>query len=284
MKFILSQRSLLKISGSDAEIFLQNQLSNDIEKLENLKIQFNAYCQHQGKIIALFWVMRSNGCFLLSCPEDLAEKVIARLQMFIIMSDVIIEDITEQYIQIGLINENNSGAYSISENMSLLILSSEDIDSYLAVSEINKDLYDNDYEWRKACIDFQIPEVFLNTSEKLVPQMLNLDIDEVGVNFSKGCYPGQEVVARLHYLGESKRRLFSFKSESEMQVGDNLYCATSNTAKVRGARYKGSGIVVSKVKYNSLFYCLATLDTDLKDNKITLNNEHGPILEILKNE
>ena len=114
--------------------------------------------------------------------------------------------------------------------------------------------------------------------------MLNLDIDEFGVNFSKGCYPGQEVVARLHYLGEAKRRLFSFTSESEMQVGDNLYCASSKAAIVRGDRYKGSGIVVNKVKYNSIFYCLATLDLDLLSDKITLNNEHGPILNKINNE
>jgi folate-binding protein YgfZ len=80
----------------------------------------------------------------------------------------------------------------------------------------------------------QIPEVFLSTSEKFVPQMLNLDIDEVGVNFSKGCYPGQEVVARLHYLGEAKRRLFAFKSESEIQIGDSLYCAPLRLRKQEG--------------------------------------------------
>ena len=275
MFFQLVDRVLFRISGADAESFLQAQLTNDISLLERNKVQLSAYCQHQGKVIALFWVMRSNDGFLLSFPSDLAEKVIARLQMFIIMSDVVIEDVSEQYIQIGLINESHSNAYSINKTLSLLIVSSR---------ETNKEINDNNHEWEKACIDFQIPEVFLNTSEKLVPQMLNLDIDEVGVNFSKGCYPGQEVVARLHYLGESKRRLFSFKSASEMEVGDNLYCATSKAAKARGDRYKGSGIVVSKVKYNSLFYCLATLDTDLKDNKITLNNEHGPILEILNNE
>ena len=275
MFFQLVDRVLFRISGADAESFLQTQLTNDISLLERNKVQLSAYCQHQGKVIALFWVMRSNDGFLLSFPSDLAEKVIARLQMFIIMSDVVIEDVSEQYIQIGLINESHSNAYSINKTLSLLIVSSR---------ETNKEINDNNHEWEKACIDFQIPEVFLNTSEKLVPQMLNLDIDEVGVNFSKGCYPGQEVVARLHYLGESKRRLFSFKSASEMEVGDNLYCATSKAAKARGERYKGSGIVVSNVKYNSLFYCLATLDTDLIDKQITLNNEHGPILEILNNE
>jgi len=275
MKILLNDRALIKISGSDAELFLQNQLSNDIKKLNNSKIQFHAYCQHQGKIIALFWVMRFENNFFISFPTDLSEKVMTRLQMFVIMSDVEIEDISEQYNQIGLINENDPDAYSINASLSVLIASS---------GGTSKEINDNDDEWKKAFIDFQIPEVFLSSSEKLVPQMLNLDIDEVGVSFSKGCYPGQEVVARLHYLGEAKRRLFSFKSESEMQVGDNLYCASSNTAKARGDRYKGSGIVVSKVKYNSLFYCLATLDTELKYNKITLNYKHGPILEILNNE
>ena len=66
-----------------------------------------------------------------------------------------------------------------------------------------------------------------------------------------------------------------------MQVGDHLYCASSKTAKARGDRYKGSGIVVTKVKYNSLFYCLATLDVDLIEIEITLNNEHGPKLKKL---
>lgn len=138
--------------------------------------------------------------------------------------------------------------------------------------------------WDMACIDSSLPEIYLNTSEKLVPQMLNLDIDEIGVNFSKGCYPGQEVVARLHYLGSAKRRLFTFNSEAELNIGDSLYCASSKTAKVRGDRYKGSGIILNKVKFNSLFHCLATLDVDLIDNEITLNNEHGPILKRIHNE
>ena len=275
MKILLKNRSLLKISGSDSESFLQNQFSNDITKLDNSTIQMNAYCQHQGKIIGLFWVMKYDDFFLLSFPDDLITKVTPRLQMFILMSDVLIEDISSQYNQIGLLNENNSNAYSIKENLSLLIDSNE---------LLNKDISSDYDQWTKACIDYKIPEVFLISSEKFVPQMLNLDINEIGVNFSKGCYPGQEVVARLHYLGEAKRRLFAFKSDFEMQVGDTLYCSSSKTAKARGDRYKGSGIVVNSVKYKSEFYCLATLDIDLLDREITLNNEHGPILKINNNE
>ena len=112
--------------------------------------------------------------------------------------------------------------------------------------------------------------------------MLNLDINEFGVNFSKGCYPGQEVVARLHYLGSAKRRLFAFESSSEAHIGDSLYCPSSKSAKARGARYKSSGIVIFRIKYNSHFYCLATLEVELKDAKITLNNEQGPLLTRIK--
>jgi len=275
MYFNLSNRALIKVSGTDAESFLQAQFTNDISLLRINDVQLSAYCQHQGKIIALFWVMRSEESFLLSFPTDLAEKVIARLQMFIIMSDVSIEDISNQYSQIGLINENDSSTYSINENLSLLIASN---------LEKNIEMSSNNDEWIKACIDSQIPEVFLSTSEKLVPQMLNLDINEVGVNFSKGCYPGQEVVARLHYLGEAKRRLFAFQCDSEVQIGDNLYCGSSKAAQARGDRYKGSGILINTVKYNSKFYCLATLDIELLDEKITINNESGPTLKRINNE
>ena len=275
MRIQIQDRVLIKVSGGDAESFLQAQLTNDITLLEKNTVQLNAYCQHQGKVISLFWVMRSDDEFLLSFPVDLAEKVISRLRMFIIISDVLIEDISEHYVQIGLINEVNPNAYIINESLSLLIVSSGNTD---------KKINSNDEAWIKASIESQIPEVFLSSSEKFVPQMLNLDINEIGVNFSKGCYPGQEVVARLHYLGEAKRRLFAFKSDFEMQVGDSLYCASSKTAKARGNRYKGSGIVVNSVKFNSSFYCLATLDIDLLDSEITLNNQHGPILKKIKNE
>ena len=273
MRFELDSRSLLKISGKDAENYLQAQLSNDISKIKTNSIQLNAYCQHQGKILALFWVMKIDDGFFLSFPSSLLEKILPRLKMFVLMSEVLIENVSDRYNHIGLINERHPNAYSINDNLSLLIDS----------SRVTDNLNHNNL-WAKELIDSCIPEVYLASSEKFVPQMLNLDIDEIGVNFSKGCYPGQEVVARLHYLGSAKRRLFSFKADQEMQVGDSLYCATSKTALARGNRYKGSGIVVSKVSFDSLFYCLATLDVDLVDDQITLNNEHGPKLKRINNE
>jgi len=271
----LKNRALLRVSGSDAETFLQGQLSNDINKLNALSVQLNAYCQHQGKILALFWVTKYEDSFFLSFPLDLLEAIKPRLKMFVIMSDVSIEDITKDYIQVGSIGETHQKALVINDKLSLIIADKQDINKF--------NMEPIEY-WNKACIDSSLPEIFSITSEKLVPQMLNLDINEFGVNFSKGCYPGQEVVARLHYLGSAKRRLFTFELDSDVQVGDSLYCASSRSAKARGARYKSSGMVVFKLKYNSNFYCLATLDVEIKDEKITLNNEQGPLLKKINNE
>jgi folate-binding protein YgfZ len=269
MFFHLKDRALLKISGRDSEVFLQGQFSNDISKLDTKSAQLNSYCQHQGKILALFWVMKYEDSFFLSFPLDLLGAIKPRLQMFVIMSDVAIDDVTANYLQIGAIEEFQNNSFKINDKLSVIITSPSELSDF--------DVSPKEF-WSKACIDSLLPEIFSITSEKLVPQMLNLDIDEFGVNFSKGCYPGQEVVARLHYLGSAKRRLFAFESETEINIGEPLYCASSKSAKVRGARYKGSGMVVFRIKYNSKFYCLATLEVELKDEAVTLNNEHGPEL------
>ena len=126
----LNNRALLRVSGSDAETFLQGQLSNDISKLDLLNVQLNAYCQHQGKILALFWVMRHEDSFFLSFPSDLLEVIKTRLQMFIIISDVVIEDITKEYIQVGSIDEADQEALVINEKLSLIIAEKQDIKKF----------------------------------------------------------------------------------------------------------------------------------------------------------
>jgi len=264
----LNNRALLKLSGSENEAFLQAQLSNDISKIDDSSVQLNAYCQHQGKILALFWVIRVGDDFLLSFPIDLLDSIKARLQMYVLMTDVKITDVTEQYLQIGLIGESQKDSFTLNENLSLVLADSKNLSNFEFTSQ--------NY-WDKACIDSFLPEVSIASTETYIPQMLNLDIDEVGVNFSKGCFPGQEVVARLHYLGKAKRRLFAFKSDSPLSIGDTLYCAESKSA-------KASGSVVSQVKFGVEFYCLATLEVENKDNKITVNNDQGPTLIRIHNE
>jgi len=264
----LKNRALLKLSGSENEAFLQAQLSNDISKLNEESVQINAYCQHQGKILALFWVIRAGDDFLLSFPLDLLDSIKARLQMFVLMADVIITDVTEQYLQMGLIGKSQKDSFTINEQLSLILTNPKNLSKFDLTSQEH---------WDKACIESFLPEISFASTETYIPQMLNLDIDEVGVNFSKGCFPGQEVVARLHYLGKAKRRLFAFKSDSPLSIGDTLHCAESKSA-------KASGNVISQVKFGADFYCLATLEVENKDNKITVNNGQGPTLIRIHNE
>ena len=262
----LIDRSILCMSGIDVQSFLQGQLSNDIDGLEEGTVQLNAYCQHQGKIIALIWVMKQADDFYLSFPSDLAEIVTKRLTMFKMMSAVEITDVSNELIQLGVIDEGFNNAFKLNDQQSVALV--ENVDGV----EL-----DNESEWALACIANSVAEVELKTSEKFVPQLLNLDIDEVGVNFTKGCYPGQEVVARLHYLGKSKRRMRQFECEGEVNVGDELLVTGSKSA-------KASGIVVRRVQLGDKSTFLATVEVAFEDAAITLNNADGIQLTRIKND
>ena len=253
----LNNRVLLKLTGKDVQTFLQGQFSNDIDALEEGVVQVNAYCQHQGKIIALIWMMKQAEDFYLSFPDDLKTIVVQKLTMFKMMSAVEIIDVSDKIIQLGVIDGSFEGAFRLNEQQSVALI--ESVDGV----ELS-----NESEWESACIANNIAEVTLATSEKFVPQLLNLDINEVGVSFNKGCYPGQEVVARLHYLGKSKRRMRQFECEGEVDVGDELVVVGSKSA-------KASGIVVRRVKLGAKSSFLATVEVAHEDDKITLNDADG---------
>jgi folate-binding protein YgfZ len=210
--------------------------------------------------------MKKTDDFYLSFPSDLAEIVTKRLTMFKMMSAVEITDMSDKFIQLGVVGESFDGSFKLNDQQSVALV--ENVDGV----EL-----DNDSEWALACIANSVAEVELKTSEKFVPQLLNLDIDEVGVNFTKGCYPGQEVVARLHYLGKSKRRMRQFECEGEVNVGDELLVAGSKSA-------KASGIVVRRVQLGDKSSFLATVEVDFEDATITLNNADGIQLTRIKND
>jgi folate-binding protein YgfZ len=196
----------------------------------------------------------------------LSAEIVKKLTMFKMMSDVTIKDITNELLQFGVVDEVVDGAFVINEQQSVVLVDSD-----------NEFKLSDESEWEAACIANKVPEVELATVEKFVPQLLNLDINEVGVNFSKGCYPGQEVVARLHYLGKSKRRMRAFECDGEIEVGDELLVTNSASA-------KASGIVVRHVKLASKSLCLATVEIAHEDDEITLNNSQKTKLTRIYND
>ena len=163
---LLKNRALLKLTGCDVKSFLQGQFSNDIDALEENSLQLNAYCQHQGKIIALVWVMKKEADFYLSFPCDLADVVVKRLTMFKMMSDVVITDVSDKIIQLGLIKGDvqNLSPFKLNDQQSIAL-----VDSVEGVKLADSNA------WEQACIENNLPEVYAQTSEQFVPQLLNLD-------------------------------------------------------------------------------------------------------------
>jgi len=250
----LDNRSLLKVSGPDSENFLQSQFSNDIKNIKANHIQINAYCQHQGKILAIIWVFKKFDSYYLSLPSDLKELVLSKLNMFKLMSDLKIEDLSLEFVQYGLIDEDIDGSFELKDNLKLLLSENE----YSDLKDISL--------WDEACIVNMLPEVQLATTEKYTPQALNLDIDNLGVSFTKGCYPGQEVVARMHYLGKPKRRLYSFKTDAIVKVGDSLNVGNSKSL-------KSAGIVVRVLRQDKFTRLLASFETSMINEKIHINDD-----------
>jgi len=262
MKVKLNNRAIIKIAGKDALTFLQSQFSNDLHKSDSLHVQINAYCQHQGKVISILWIFKKNNNLYISLPKELKETVIKKLEMYRMMADVRIEDFSSKVNQYGLIDEKNYRAVKINKNLSLLTTR----DDLVCGGELN--------EWDLACIHNHIPEIYVKTSEKFTPQILNLDIEELGVSFTKGCYPGQEVVARMHYLGKPKRRLFRFHSSFKVSIGDSLNVSESQSV-------KSSGEVVRVAKKDGDFYFLGIFEVSYINNQIYLNNDQTKSVNLI---
>jgi len=258
----LDNRSLIRVSGKDAETFLHSQFTNDVKKIQEGQIQLNAYCQHQGKVIAILWVFRRSDTYYLSIPNELKDLILSKLNMFKLMSEVQIEDFSEIIYQYGLIHEDNEKSLKFNKNLSIL-----------TTRKLLSDCKEN-INWEIACINEGLPEIYLNTSERHIPQALNLDINQIGVSFTKGCYPGQEVVARMHYLGKPKRRLFRFTSKFEALVGDSLDVDNSKSL-------KSAGQVIRVASKGDEFYFLGIFETDYIDDHIFLNNDQKKLVNVI---
>jgi len=182
--------------------------------------------------------------------------------MFKLMSKVTIEDVSLQINQYGLIDEKFDGNMKLKNNLSLFT-TRKTLDSNFDSSL-----------WEKACIDNGLPEIYLKNSEQFIPQALNLDIDETGVSFTKGCYPGQEVVARMHYLGKPKRRLFYFSSKSEATIGDLINVKDSKSL-------RPSGVILRVAKIDENYHLLATFEIQHINELAYLNGDHEKPLMIV---
>jgi tRNA-modifying protein YgfZ len=251
----LSHLGLLEISGADAAIFLQGQVTNDALMLNGSNAHYTAYCNPKGRMLALFLAFAHYDHLHLQFNRELLEPMMKRLKMYVMRSKVEIKDVSDTIIKFGL---NGPQAASMLEGLFSKIPTQDyelitlDNGVILKLPSYNNDarfeIFANStnapliwdalktnckvvdkphWDWLE--IQAGIPDIELKTQEQFVPQMLNLDILNA-INFKKGCYTGQEIVARTHYLGTVKRRTYlaSIQSNSAPQPGDKVLDSTQN--------------------------------------------------------
>lgn len=225
----LSHLDTLCVSGDDALTFLQGQVTNDVILLGTNTAHYTGYCSPKGRLLALFLAYRQDASVHLQLNAKLAEAVAKRLKMYIMRAKVKLDNISDKTVKLGISGPNSEQALSAffspiptptlalchSENGTLIRLSGQlprfevvcDTDTakrlWSALKKTCKPVGKAAWEWLE--IQAGIPDIQATTQEEFVPQMVNLDCLN-GINFKKGCYTGQEIVARTHYLGKIKRR------------------------------------------------------------------------------
>jgi folate-binding protein YgfZ len=225
----LERLGVLRLSGADAVNFLQGQLSNDLARLGPERSLFAGYHNPQGRAIALLRLLElAPGELLAVLPLELVAAVKTRLAKFVLRAKVRLADESASWRVRGVLYPGLAAAQPATagavrrEGESLLLCLSSAPARYLllqpaapspAVPAAGLD----EAGWRLAAIAAGEPQVYAATSEEFVAQMLNLDLLD-GIAFEKGCYTGQEVIARAHYRGRVKRRLQRFLSAAPHEL------------------------------------------------------------------
>lgn len=253
----LSHLGLIKATGEDVVSFLQGQLTNDTELVDAQHAQIAAYCTPKGRMLALMRLFMIDDAIYIQLPTSRLADTLKRLSMFVMRSKVVLSDASDEFVAIGLSGQcasdllenapNADHAVTRSNGLTaigvagdplrfMLLGDVQAIQQYWQASQSQATVVNEDY-WPLLDIHAGIPSVVSETVEAFVPQMANLQLLDA-VSFTKGCYTGQEIVARMHYLGQLKRRMYLAHTDAELvKAGDELF-AQSN------ASGQGAGKVV----------------------------------------
>lgn len=214
----LDDLGALRFKGADAAGFLQGQVSNDMHRLASEHCVLAGYHNAQGRTIAILRLMRSAPDeFLAVLPRELIAPVAARLTKFILRAKVKIDDVSKSLRIEGVLADTD--AQPAREDGATWVRIAAQPARWLritAAGEPPRALGDRQ-TWRRFDIAGGHPQVYAATSEEFVAQMLNLDALGA-IAFDKGCYTGQEVIARAHYRGRVKRRMQRFRTQAPQEL------------------------------------------------------------------
>jgi len=296
-KIPLTHLGVIRVSGEDKETFLQGQLTNDTRNIDRSSSQLSGYCTPKGRMLANFRVFEDDqDNWFIVIPQERLAAILKRLSMFILRSKVEITDASNEILLLGLggdcisqalTNALPAKADEVTQDNSISFIRVETPNPrYLVAGDAEKIMQlwqkldsvspASSSAWRLADIKAAIPTVFESTQEAFIPQMTNMQLIN-GVSFTKGCYTGQEVVARMQYLGKLKRRMYkiSFDHEADVQPGTEIYSSISQSG-------QGAGKLVDAIDTgNNHYEGLAVMEiSSADDGEIRLIDENGPLLRI----
>ena len=289
----LSHLGLIRVGNEEAKSFLHNQLTSDINHLGAEGLQHSAWCTAKGRMLASFLAWRQGDDYLLQLSSDLVAAVAKRLQMYVLRAKVTIADLSAQTALIGLSGPQaqaaleSAGLPRPADAMQTLPFSGG------SVLQLGETRFEIAVEasaapalWQKLAasarpagtaawqwLDIQAawPLITAATKEEFVPQMANFERIG-GVSFHKGCYPGQEIVARTQYLGKVKRHLYRVTCAETMAAGDELFSAAAPDQSC-------GRIVIATPNVTGGFTALAVIMEAAADAGVSLRDRAGPALQ-----
>ena len=281
----------VRIAGPDAEAFLQGQLSSDLRALRPDRAQWSGWSSPKGRLLVLPLLVRDTaGTIELWMPAALIEPVLKRLRMFVLRSKVALEDGRHQRAALGLMGPEAAAALSaldlpapaerlqVADANQIQVIRAEGAAPRYLLFGAREPLHalfpratGESRLWRAAEIAAGVPIVLPPTQDHWVAQMVNLDLLG-GVSFDKGCYTGQEVVARLHYLGNLKKRLFVLRGDGPLPApGADIYDAAGDSQAV--------GEIIEAAEQGAGFIATAVLQLARRDSaSLRLGAPDGPAL------
>ncbi len=293
----VSPAGLLHFSGEETQAFLHGQLSSDIKALDEASAQYSSYSTPKGRMLASFLVFRQGGDYWLQLADELVPALQKRLSMYILRSKTRCTDASTERALIGVagpqaaakvlalagIDQLPELAIHHSADFSLIALPGARY-QFVTTLDVAPALWQKLLDagctpgsqqlWQLTDIRAGIPWISGATQEEFVLQMANLDLIG-GVSFTKGCYPGQEIVARTRYLGKVKRRMYRASIASDaVQAGQDIFSPEMNgqpSGKILQASQAGPG----------LWEALAVVQMSSLEHGLHLENPNGPTLSIL---
>ena len=281
---------VIRVTGADAATFLHNLLTNDVLGLTATNARFAGMCTPKGRLIATMLILKASEDFILILPNDLLGGILKKLSMYVLRSKVKLTDASTEFALIGLskpkgidgINEQ-AAPFTVSvladghamrldsTRWILVVPASSAIEKWADLSVHAGIVGTEAWQWLE--IQAGQPRVVAATQEAFVPQMLNMEHTAVaGVSFTKGCYPGQEIVARTQYLGKIKRRMYLVRLDAKQAFGPGAPVFSSLT----GEQQCGAVVSCANAPGGAFDALICVQSTAAESGELSLGAVDGP--------